>query len=125
MPQLDTLTFINQFIWFIINFITMYIIVENIILPQAAAVLKSRNWNIKDLKVNSKTKQNLKEIVTISNLSMIDNYYKSINLNSNNWLNNEIRDIKINTLSDLNSNYMIEVENYILTKRTKEEIIKE
>jgi hypothetical protein len=103
----------------------MYIIVENIILPQAAAVLKSRNWNIKDLKVNSKTKQNLKEIVTISNLSMIDNYYKSINLNSNNWLNNEIRDIKINTLSDLNSNYMIEVENYILTKRTKEEIIKE
>lgn len=121
MPQLDTLTFINQFIWFIISFVCLYIYIENLVLPKLSIIFKTRNWNIfksKNIKLNEK--KNLKEIISISNLNMMENYYNNVNLNSNNWFNSEIKDLKNIKLNDLNSTYITEVENYILTKRTTE-----
>lgn len=119
MPQLDTLTFINQFIWFIISFIGLYIYIENMVLPKLSMIFKARIWSLygsKNMKLNEKN--HLKDIITISNLNMIENYYNDLNSNSNSWLNNGINDIKLHQLSELDSTYISEVENIIYIKRS-------
>jgi hypothetical protein len=118
MPQLDTLTYISQFVWFLFSFIVLYIYIENIVLPKLALIFKIRIWNI--LKSdNHKLNNNInkKEIISVSNLNTIENYYNNVDSNSKNWLNNEINDIKINQLYDLNSTYITEVSNYLLMRR--------
>lgn len=47
MPQLDTLTYFSQFFWFIILFLTLYIILSDKTIPTIAKILKTRNKMIK------------------------------------------------------------------------------
>lgn len=47
MPQLDTLTYFSQFFWFIIIFLSLYIILSNDIIPIIATNLKTRNKIVK------------------------------------------------------------------------------
>ncbi len=47
MPQLDTLTYFSQFFWFIVIFLSFYVILSNDIIPNVATILKTRNKMIK------------------------------------------------------------------------------
>jgi len=53
MPQLDFVTYLSQFTWLAIFYITLYIALQNIYLPKIARVLKMRNTTTSSSSVGS------------------------------------------------------------------------
>lgn len=70
MPQLDSLTYSTQFIWFIVIFLGFYLLLSNDTIPHVGAILKTRNKLIKNAPVyqNIETKKTNFESLLINNL---------------------------------------------------------
>jgi len=59
MPQLDKFTFISVELWVFVAFITLYIVMTYVILPQIAQIIKVREkLNIKNNEKINKNKEN-------------------------------------------------------------------
>lgn len=70
MPQLDSLTYSTQFIWFIFIFLGFYLILSNNTIPHIGSILKTRNKIIKNTTIGInviKEKSNI-EVILINNL---------------------------------------------------------
>ena len=67
MPQLDTLTYFSQFTWFIIIFLSFYVLLSNNVIPSIGTILKTRNKITKNTISHTnitKEKSNLDIIIT-------------------------------------------------------------
>lgn len=70
MPQLDSLTYSTQFIWFIFIFLGFYLLLSNDTIPHIGSILKTRNKIIKNTTISTnitKEKSNI-EVILINNL---------------------------------------------------------
>jgi F0F1-type ATP synthase membrane subunit b/b' len=67
MPQLDTLTYFSQFTWFIIIFLSFYVLLSNNVIPSIGTILKIRNKITKNTISHTnitKEKSNLDILIT-------------------------------------------------------------
>lgn len=119
MPQLDSLTYFTQFFWFIITFVTLYVIVENIILPHIAMILKIRNAMKSKKNELTEKKSNNIEILSSSNLNTIENFTTNVNLNGKNWFNSSLDTIKQEQLYTVNKTYADNIGIILLKKKNK------
>jgi len=119
MPQLDSLTYFTQFFWFIIIFITFYIILSNIILPTIATILKVRNLlkSNKSLLDNVQKDNNVLEIISNSNLNLMQNFIGKLSSDSKIWYNNIIESINKKDL--INKEYINNIGLILLRKKIK------
>ena len=116
MPQLDSLTYFTQFFWFIICFIGLYIFIESIVLPHISIIFKTRN-SMKLKKSELTEKKNIIEILSLSNLNTIENFSNNINLNSKNWYQSGLENIKEEQLNSVNTMYIEQVGIILLNKK--------
>jgi hypothetical protein len=121
MPQLDSLTYFTQFFWFIIIFITFYIILSNIILPTIATILKVRNLlkSNKNLLDNVHKDNNILEIISNSNLNLMHNFINNLSSGTKIWYNNIIESINKKDLYNVNKEYINNIGLILLKKKIK------
>jgi hypothetical protein len=119
MPQLDTLTYFTQFFWFIISFIGLYILIDNIVLPQISKVLKTRNYmKSKSVQINKKS---IIEILSSGNIGVIDQYIANLQNFGKIWAHQNIDSVKTTQLVNLNTTYFKEVSSYLIMKKVQNE----
>jgi hypothetical protein len=124
MPQLDTLTYFTQYIWFITIFLSFYVILSNKFIPTIATVIKVRN----KIKFNNtlNNDKNINEVVNEKILleTLIENNKVNNNIINelNNWSVSNVDSINEKALIESNNKYISIIGTYLLKKNHKKKI---
>jgi hypothetical protein len=125
MPQLDSLTYFNQYVSFICFFLAIYYSLDSFILPEIALIFKVRSLFSTKNEIGDSSIRELKltETLSVNSFSTLKDLSQEIDLNSNDWLRNTLIHLKDDDFLVAHNNYMESIIMHNLVKYQDKDII--
>jgi len=125
MPQLDQLTFLSQYFWLCIFFISFYILLLKYFLPQMSCILKlrERKTNMSQDGLSVIQQENLDvsikyDQLLINALKKSRNFFADSLSTTSNWLSKIVTNTNKTKLKKMNKNYLLSLGLMNLSKNT-------
>jgi hypothetical protein len=127
MPQLDQFTYLSQFVWLCVFFVSYYILVYNDALPKISRILKLRARLVSQQDSSQLDHNNNQEAqgdaVITQSLDSCTAYLSSSVSNASQWCNEMVASLNANQLEPVNHSYVRSLAEITLSEVIKGSVL--